>query len=1285
MTNRGLVLRWLQATDLSKVALTAAIDDHGNLGPVGGLWPKLAAAAEEAARMGLLQLVGTAENQDDVPEPLKNPDASPLRVVQGKTLEDLLERLYEEDGPRAAVRKYERTACGKLDLLGRRVELEDHYQPLPLLREVKKEDLPHDRPKPQLEAILPHDRPKPQLEAIEATEPDHRGLDLQRWEEEVLGKMVTYEGHELDDVFANFRRLVKDAKSEVPRFVVVGPPGSGKTTLVQKLAHQAAAPSDGEGSRFGGRRLLPARVRLRDWESWAVKPSNPEASLADYLAYLTKDYPAPAPTIGQWRRWLQRGEVLLLLDGLDEIDGKAPAFKAALEAVLRLFPSCPTVMTCRTVSFEQYQRWCDDLPTVFMLGGWDNIQRDAYIRTYPAQHADKYDAEELIEQLNSLPAIRSLAANPLLLSILCFVVDDPQSKVDLPATRGELYDQAVEKLLILFHENERVKVSYPNAAPDPGEKREILERTALELFAGNQRRALTFSGTELGRALNVALGEQGYGEGSAPWANALRADLTQNCGLLRGDAKHGYFFLHLTVHEFLAASALARLVNEGGGWGTTLKLVGIRRSVREWVDKKAWDPRWQEVIGLLAGRLEDPGPLLEMLSNPDPTPTNPAGDDEFRHRLTLAALCLPEIATRFRPSHRDVIGRITAETFGLWWQSEEEETLNLYLHVKRALPALALGGGRVPAQERPDGWLTRCDRSRSDSIPILDRLTNLLQDDNGEVRRAALEAIGNMGSAAATEPNLDRLADLFQDMYETMWGSNRLVAVRVTGALGSAAATKAILDRLADLLQDEEEEMRRVAARAIGALGSAAATESILDHLVELIQDAQDADEYVRFEAVEAVDRLGAVATEVILGRLTDLLEDENATVRGSAVEAVGRLGPRASTEVILGRLVDLLCDSDDGVRYRAAVAVGGLRAGAVTPAILDRLADLLKDAKYYTRKCAAEAVDRLGSVAATDTILGRFIDLLQDENAPLRIAAAKAIRESGSAVAIELVLNDLADFLQDAKWFVRGRAAEAVGRLGSVAATPVTLDRLANLLQDESESVRRAAVEAVDELGPAAATEAFLYRLVHLLRNGHASVRSGAIEAAGALGSAAATDAIHDLLVRLLRSLLVDLRCSAAKAVGKLGSAAATEVILNRLADLLRDPRWRVREAAVKAVGKLGSAAATEAILDCLADLLQDENQYARIAAAQAVDKLGPAAATEAILDCLADLLHNPYKSFVSYAADPKGIHGVVSLVEGLMSEGLRLFAKATDTRSRRPGNHSCGWEARTLVDLSR
>ena len=84
-------------------------------------------------------------------------------------------------------------------------------------------------------------------------------------------------------------------------------------------------------------------------------------------------------------------------------------------------------------------------------------------------------------------------------------------------------------------------------------------------------------------------------------------------------------FLHRTFGEYLSARALARLANHGS-WADVANLIDNLASV----------PTWREVILFLAGRLNDPSPLLELLADK-------SRDDEFRHRLALACECLAEI------------------------------------------------------------------------------------------------------------------------------------------------------------------------------------------------------------------------------------------------------------------------------------------------------------------------------------------------------------------------------------------------------------------------------------------------------------------------------------------------------------------------------------------------------------------------------------------------------------------------------------------------------------------
>ncbi|MBC7317232.1 MAG: hypothetical protein H5T70_12480, partial [Chloroflexi bacterium] len=183
---------------------------------------------------------------------------------------------------------------------------------------------------------------------------------------------------------------------------------------------------------------------------------------------------------------------------------------------------CPVVITCRTVSYERHRRLLSDWP-IFLLGELDPGQQEAFARHYPAEHPKHYDAEALLSELRRLAPMQALAANPLLLSILCFVVDDPD-KVALPTTRAALYNRAVEKLL---DRPPKFPTEYPDRQrrPPSAKRRAILQRVALDLLAhGRASGSLVASEEEVLEALQRAAEAEGYHTDLAPFAASLLAD-----------------------------------------------------------------------------------------------------------------------------------------------------------------------------------------------------------------------------------------------------------------------------------------------------------------------------------------------------------------------------------------------------------------------------------------------------------------------------------------------------------------------------------------------------------------------------------------------------------------------------------------------------------------------------------------------------------------------------------------------------------------------------------------
>ena len=944
MDNTQLV-EWLQALELAQATITATIAPTGRLGPVGGLWPKLLAAAKESASLGLLRVVVVAAEQPEVAQELLAPDSFPLRVVKAATLQEAAQKLYEEHGPRQAVRQYEGQHCVSIELLGRSVPLAQHYQVLPLLRIVKQERLP---------------RSLRSLKREEKSEPLRHGIDILRWEEELREERVTYERVSLEQVFNSFQVVAQGGETAAPRFVVLGPPGSGKTALVQYLGWKATNTALLSAARVP----LPVRIRLREWELWTRQTRLSESALPHYL---TERYRAltPAPSCAHWQRWLQRGEVLLLLDGLDEIEDGRFA-RVVLQTALATFTACPTVLTCRTVSFEQHRTVCPDFP-LFTLAGLDQRQRNAFLRAFPAEHQEYYDPERLIAQLQSTPQLLPLAANPLLLSIICYVVDSTPG-ILLPATRGVLYEKALEKLLT--QRSQRMAVRYPAEAPDTPGKLTILQRTAFYLFVAGNRK-LTFTGQEVGQVLKQALREEGYGEAPALWANALRTDLLHNSGILRGDAEQGFFFFHLTVQEFLTAAVIAKRINEAG-WETDLELSGKKVSVRQFVNRKAWDPQWQEVIVLLAGQLQNPLPLLTLLADGKK-------DDVFSHRLALAVQCLAEVRSRLNKEHVDLGDRITARAFSQWLAHETRSTTATVSHLTRALPALRQANGRM------------------ENVPLVEWLCHRLRDVNADVRSAVTEALGQIGEGIAGDSTaLSGLVAALQDK-DVLVRAKTVDAFRRVGA--AAAQHPAVVPALVQAaLHDEDWFVRFGATQALEQMEAAADEYSAASRVLFNSRHGGDPREtsppLARLEPRE-VSTAPALET---LSIVVAALHDQDAGVRAKAAEALSRPGEAILQHPqLLPTLIEVvLHDQDGGVRAHAARALGQMQAIAPQyPQLLLILTAALRDRDAGVRAQTAKALGQLtGGVGSRPEVLAALCEALRDKDSEVRFEAAEALAQ---------------------------------------------------------------------------------------------------------------------------------------------------------------------------------------------------------------------------------------------------------------------------------------------------
>lgn len=226
----------------------------------------------------------------------------------------------------------------------------------------------------------------------------------------------------VDEAFVHFRG----------RFLLLGAPGSGKTTSLLHIGRQLIAEA-----RRDPQAATPILLNLSTFEesipmlSWLTSSPmfswlrsrlapDPELTFDQWLIQMLSRLPLPGGHVA--KRWVQEGRLALLLDGLDEIrEDRRPIVVAAINQSTPLsFPSVPLVVCSRSLD---YARLVDSGSPRLNLRGAVTLQplaRDQIEAYLSAAHAS-----ELREALVVDSGLRELAQTPLTLSMMTLAFVGP--------------------------------------------------------------------------------------------------------------------------------------------------------------------------------------------------------------------------------------------------------------------------------------------------------------------------------------------------------------------------------------------------------------------------------------------------------------------------------------------------------------------------------------------------------------------------------------------------------------------------------------------------------------------------------------------------------------------------------------------------------------------------------------------------------------------------------------------------------------------------------------------
>ncbi|OQW76431.1 MAG: hypothetical protein BVN35_06555 [Proteobacteria bacterium ST_bin11] len=386
------------------------------------------------------------------------------------------------------------------------------------------------------------------------------------------------------------------------RLVLLGDPGSGKTTLINWLAWSFASQIDDRWCQRMGP-LVPIPFVLRELHLSSV---NTFAGLLQ--AWLRHGVSAPLsgnPEVLDGL--LETGQALILLDGIDEISDLSlrKRLRHAVWEGMQFYPDCVWLMTSRLVGYDDmpFDRITETrdintlnhftdpfesklvvrpdilarmrengsfqapwFPKLLYLSPFNDSQIEAFAHNwYVLRETSTLEAErkarELISRIRENPYTQRLARTPNLLTMMALIY---RVLANLPHGKALLYEEIAKAYLQSIDEHRRLNTSLDFPLE---QKKRWLAHVGFQLQLRRNEtnqdeksdQTILAEESEVLAWINKAMADSSYAADPA-FASAYLKLIGERSGLLLPRGEGRYAFIHLSFQEYFAALYLSELI-----------------------------------------------------------------------------------------------------------------------------------------------------------------------------------------------------------------------------------------------------------------------------------------------------------------------------------------------------------------------------------------------------------------------------------------------------------------------------------------------------------------------------------------------------------------------------------------------------------------------------------------------------------------------------------------------------------------------------------------------------